>query len=275
MTITCHASPDAGWLTLKAFLGQTMSVLTTGMYDFTSAHILQAVKTVLTAKKLNLVLDDALPNPSRDQTDDETARAVKDALADALDFAWALENKDPHAAAWQFPIAYHIKVAVRDSAAFWLSSGNWNNSNQPDIDPLTDPAGSAPVARNSDRDWHVIVQNAELATLFEKYLLNDLRVATAHQLEAAESAAVASPPSDLSGLQQVAIEADAAVPPRVPSRYFAPKTITADMKIQPLLTPDNYTDFILPLIQSATSSFDMQTQYIHPRISPVMTLSPR
>ena len=33
---------------------------------------------------------------------------------------------------WIFRTAYHIKVAVRDHSTFWLSSGNWNNSNQPE-----------------------------------------------------------------------------------------------------------------------------------------------
>jgi hypothetical protein len=42
--------------------------------------------------------------------------------------AWALTRTDPDATAWIFPTAYHIKVAVRDRTAFWLSSGNWNNS---------------------------------------------------------------------------------------------------------------------------------------------------
>ena len=32
--------------------------------------------------------------------------------------------------------AYHIKVAVRDGAAIWLSSGNWQSSNQPDVHPF-------------------------------------------------------------------------------------------------------------------------------------------
>src|SRR6516162_9281638 len=41
MTITCHASPDAGWPTLSAFLAGTHSRLTVGIYDFTSAHILK------------------------------------------------------------------------------------------------------------------------------------------------------------------------------------------------------------------------------------------
>jgi phosphatidylserine/phosphatidylglycerophosphate/cardiolipin synthase-like enzyme len=36
------------------------------------------------------------------------------------------------------------------------------------------------------------------------------------------------------------------------------------MKIQPLLTPDNYQENVRPLIESARSRFYMQTQYIHP-----------
>src|SRR5262249_14177230 len=162
---------------------------------------------------------------SRDQSDDDTVGALRQALASSMNFAWALERMDPKAAAWIFPNAYHIKVAVRDSTAFWLSSGNWNNSNQPDIDPLTNPAGSAAIARKSDRDWHVIVQNAKLAAVFEKYLLNDLRVAGDHQ------AAAAGQPPDSAALEQLAAAELAAVAPRTPSRYFPPKTLTANMKI--------------------------------------------
>ena len=35
------------------------------------------------------------------------------------------------------------------------------------------------------------------------------------------------------------------------------------MTIQPILTPDNYVDLILALINSARKSFYMQTQYIN------------
>ena len=42
-TITLSASPDAGWPVLKAFLAGTAQTLTVGLYDFTSAHVAQAV----------------------------------------------------------------------------------------------------------------------------------------------------------------------------------------------------------------------------------------
>src|SRR5208337_2050821 len=120
------------------------------------------------------------------------------------------------------------------------------------------PTGAASVARKSDRDWHVIVEHQGLAALFEKYLINDLDVATDHQAEDAAAAMAA-----LAALGELA-EPVLAVAAHVPKHYFAPKRISADMKVQPLLTPDNYFQWILPLINSAKRSFYMQTQYIHP-----------
>jgi hypothetical protein len=256
-TITCHASPDAGWTTLKPFLEATQSRLTLGMYDFTSAHVLDTVKQSLDGKKLYLVLDHPAPNKTRDQTDEDTVKALTQELGHNLSFGWALERADPMAASWIYPNAYHIKVAVRDGKAFWLSSGNFNSSNQPDIDPVKNPTGSAAVARKSDRDWHVIVEHAKLASVFEAFLQNDLKTAQLHQATAAAEAAA------LAALGELA-QPELAVAPRVFKHFFPPRTISAVMKIQPILTPDNYVEHILPLITGARRSFFMQTQYIHP-----------
>ncbi len=256
-TITCHAGPDAGWTVLKPFLEGTQSRLTIGMYDFTSAHILDTVKTALAGKDLSLVLDHPAPNKTRDQTDDDTVDALKDALGSKLSFAWALERADPMAAAWIYPNAYHIKVAVRDGAAFWLSSGNFNNSNQPDIDPVNDPAGAKDIAKKSDRDWHVVIEHENLAAVFEAYLRNDLLVASQHQAASSSEAGLAAALGELAA-------PPLAIAPRFAKQFFLPKTIKARMKIQPILTPDNYVDHILPLINGAQKSFYMQTQYIHP-----------
>src|SRR5262249_6707154 len=125
------------------------------------------------------VLDHPAKNPTADQTDEQTVAALGPALGAGFTQAWALERMDPLADAWIFPTAYHIKVAVRDSQAVWLSSGNWNNSNQPDIDPVN-VAGDADAARSGDRDWHVVIESAAVAELFEAYLENDLAIAALH-----------------------------------------------------------------------------------------------
>ncbi|MGA2609195.1 MAG: phospholipase D-like domain-containing protein [Terriglobia bacterium] len=276
MSITCHASPDAGWPQLNKFLQGIKQQLTVGMYDFTSAHVLQAVKVGLAGKQdLSLVLDHPAPNPTLDQTDEQTEQALATALgvppSTRFQFAWAAETRDPKITNGIFPNAYHIKVAVKDHQSFWLSSGNWNDSNQPNIDPFAPGAERSkidPIARKSDRDWHVIVeeQKPDLAKTFEAYLQNDLKCALPLQAPqaAAHAAAAALPPETKSQSPEPPMLSTSA-----PAQYFQPLQITdGEVTVQPLLTPDtgagNYAANILKLIQSATSRLYIQTQYIHP-----------
>lgn len=180
ISILCHASPDAGFPKLKEFLSKTESKLTVGLYDFTSKHILDSVEQALAGdKKLEITLDNPALNPTADQSDSDTLDALKAELGDSLSAAWALVRSNKDISRWIFPNAYHIKVAVRDSRAIWLSSGNWNNSNQPDIDPIGNPSdGDQQTARKSDRDWHVIIESSELAQNLEAFLIHDYEVAS-------------------------------------------------------------------------------------------------
>jgi hypothetical protein len=122
MTITRHASPDAGWLELQQFLGKVQQSLTVGLYDFTSAHVLKAFLSGMRGRQeLTMVLDHPSANQSADQSDEQTRGDILSALKTRADFAWALDAMDPLVRAKIYPSAYHIKVAVRDSNTFWLS----------------------------------------------------------------------------------------------------------------------------------------------------------
>jgi hypothetical protein len=172
-TITAHVSPDAGLATLESFLSGTKESQVVGMYDFTSGTILQTFKTVLVGQKtLQMVLDNPAPNPTRDQTDTQTVDELDQALGGRAGIARALDRPDVFASAWMFPYAYHVKVIVRDGSTMWLSSGNLNNSNQPDL--KTPP-------HTEDRDWHVIIDDATLATVFRAFLDQDYASAKACQ----------------------------------------------------------------------------------------------
>jgi hypothetical protein len=262
-TITLSASPDTGWPVLKAFLAGTAQTLTVGLYDFTAAHVAQAVTASLAGKRLDLVLDHPGKNPTADQTDADTVRQLRQALDPAFTQAWALTRTDPDATAWIYPTAYHIKVAVRDRAAFWLSSGNWNNSNQPDIDPVHVPA-DAPQARHRDRDWHVVVEQPQLAGVFEDYIRNDLQVASGHNTPPEAAGRPLTPPSR--GSSQTPAFA----------QFFPAATITGTIKIAPLLTPDPgvYASAVAGLIASATQTLYMQFQYIEPPKAGATTARP-
>ncbi len=124
-------------------------------------------------------------------------------------------------------------------------------------------SAAARIAARSDRDWHVVVANKKLADTFRAFLAHDHAVAAGEEVKAAGAgtAAVAVTP-----LPQV--KTDAFTTGRPPKKFFAPKTITVTARVQPVLTPDNYQPLILALIDSATASFYMQTQYIHPSGKP-------
>jgi len=74
-----------------------------------------------------------------------------------------------------FPNAYHIKVAIRDGASFWLSSGNWQSSNQPDAGTLQLPPRE--LQQGYNREWHVVLHHAGLASLYERFIEWDMQQA--------------------------------------------------------------------------------------------------
>jgi hypothetical protein len=172
-TVTAHVSPDAGFTTLSNFLAGTRKSLVIGMYDFTSGPILQAFLADLGGHKtLQMVLDNPAPNATRDQTDSQTVQSLDSSLGTRAKIARALVRTDKLASEWLFPSAYHIKVIVRDGDTVWLSSGNLNNSNQPDLSrpPTTE-----------DRDWHLIIADKGLAQTFSAYLDYDFTEAMKYQ----------------------------------------------------------------------------------------------
>jgi PLD-like domain len=262
-TITAHVSPDAGLATLQAFLDGTQQSLVVGMYDFTSGRILEKfTKDLGPTKTLQMVLDNPAPNPTRDQTDTQTVDELNRSLGNRTKIVRALDRADVFASAWIFPYAYHIKVIVRDGTAFWLSSGNLNNSNQPDL---------ASPPHTEDRDWHVIIEDQGLTQTFLAYLNQDFNSASQHQADQtselrtavtdahAKLAAEANPPP--------AETLTPAKTARVPAKVF--KNI--NVKITPLLTPDKlpddetkgqYLTNILQLISSAQKKLYIQLQYI-------------
>jgi PLD-like domain len=263
--LVCHASPDAGWPTLRDFLASTHTSLTVGMYDFTSAHILQAVENDLSgARRMVLTLDHPSRNATADQSDDETMARLADQLGDAFQAAWALVGSNHAIQRWIFPTAYHIKVAVRDSQSVWLSSGNWNNSNQPDMDPIghPQPQTDQALARRSDRDWHIIIDHASLATTYEAFLTHDFEVA--HGVAGGRVAPLGAEPD---------VTMPAAFRPEAVAtwHFFPPLRIENEpVTITPLLTPDHdvYQPAILELIQKAQQKLYIQLQYIHPSDKP-------
>jgi hypothetical protein len=277
MNIICHCSPDAGWATLHTFIQGTAERLTCAMYDFTAPHILDAIKSAMShvTGPLSLDMDGDTATGIGTGDPDHNAKArdipktqVRTSLARALGrrfiFTWAAVAHTDKSRGGIFKTAYHIKVAVRDGNAFWLSSGNWQSSNQPNLDPLGPDRNFPHLQTMFDRDWHVIVEGPELAALYEGFIKWDIKEAIPLMIT---STATATEPAELDLLVPDSLGAALAQP-----TFFAPERMefAADdpLEVQPLLTPDNYVKSITELVQSAKHTLYMQNQYIKvPRIA--------
>ena len=270
MTLLCHTSPDAGWPTLREFLQRITERLTVAMYDFTAPHILNTLKGAMSAASgtLRLVLDPAVAlargnEPDSPKANDFAEDKITESLARTLrrrfEFVWASVKFKNRTVDRIFATAYHEKVAVRDGRSFWLSSGNWQSSNQPDIDPLDADANLPDVLRTYNREWHIIIDNPTLARMLEEFIRYDFEQArplqTAPESVLLPLLAVAGP--DISEAEERG---------RVRPRYFSPAHFQfgqdRPLRVQPLLTPDNYASKVTELIESATEKLYFQNQYI-------------
>ncbi|TFW57804.1 hypothetical protein CT676_27770 [Bradyrhizobium sp. MOS001] len=267
MTITCHVSPDAGWRVLKPFLTATRRSLCLGMYDFTAPHIYRTARSILrdsdVSWKQTLSPNEALPTEddvdspkAGDLTEKQIVTGLKRVARDRFENAFA------HIGSGRtFASAYHIKVAVRDESAFWLSSGNWQSSNQPEIDFLDADADRQQMPRYN-REWHVVVENTALAKRFQGYLEYDFEIASAP----VDEKEVAAPMPDLLvPFDEMMVEERAAMDLEAfPPRAFM---FTGDnpLTVQPILTPDNYLEIVVDLLRRAPArTLYFQNQSLNP-----------
>jgi hypothetical protein len=243
-----HTGPDASWPQLGPFLSKTRKSLVVAMYDFGATNVANGVLDAVKgqAETISMVLQMGGKVHDGDLTDAEAVAQIRDAKGNKFDFAPASVGANGI-----FDSAYHIKVAVRDHDAMWLSSGNWQSSNQPNVAPLTNKDDAPSALRLYNREWHAILEDAGLSKLYEDHILRDL--------EEAKTVTEAGIVSEQLVFLPANVAMDTLEAPQKP-RYFQPLTGERTIDVQPILTPDNYLDVVLPFIQSAKSRIYFQNQ---------------
>jgi hypothetical protein len=244
-----HVSPDCGWPNLRDFFGRIRQNLTATIYEWDAEHISDALYTAIHSNNGHLKMVTQKPGT------EEAVEAMQQKLGDSFEHIWASVGSGKIV-----PSAYHIKVASRDGEEFWLSSGNWKNSNQADIDPAAEHSTSMTPLLEHNREWHVIMENATLAKLFQDYIDWDFEEAQRVPLEEAPA------PQDI--YLFVPELAFAKKLERQPAAcYFEPLVVDKVLNVQPLLTPDRdgggnrmFIEFATNLIDGATSTIDIENQ---------------
>jgi hypothetical protein len=256
MRVIAHVSPDHGFPVLKDFLTATKRRLVVGMYDFGAQHILKAITDTTKGdpgfKKFTMAIqhgeDTGKGTKADDLTDEETIDKLKNALGSKFESAWV---KIGPVNGW-VAASYHIKVAVRDESACWLSSGNWQSSNQPDADPLNESPQKRRYLTKFNREWHAVVEHPNIAKAYQAYILNDFQQNRGN----IPDEALEIPDILLPGAVFVPAPDEAAKP----FQYFAPFDEKREFTVQPLLTPDNFHAAVLSLIESAEEQLLIQNQ---------------
>lgn len=253
MSAIFHVSPDAGFPNLRDFLRRVRQHLTATMYEWQPNHISDVIEEVMRPAGRSLRMVTQKRGVAEADATETAVEDMKGRIGNKFKHVWASVRGSQRL----IPNSYHIKVASRDGEEVWLSSGNWKSSNQPE-DPTRPNA-----LEKFNRDWHAIIKNDRLATLFQKYIEYDFRQATRFPLEEGEAATLPEleffVPEDALTLR---VE-------KVPGVTYEDQLDIEDeeLDIQPLLTPDRdsqgnriFMKFATEMIQRATETIYVQNQ---------------
>jgi phosphatidylserine/phosphatidylglycerophosphate/cardiolipin synthase-like enzyme len=248
--IIAYASPDSTFAVTKKLFDAAKKSILIGIYDFTAAHMRQLVLDAMArGVKVSLMLDIDSADERR-VFDDLVQMGVTGVPAPSC------ANDTVHVFA-----SSHEKVIVIDDEWCLVQSGNYSNNSIPlNVSDGEDGQGF----RTGNRDTGLAVRSRPLATFLRDVLTSDM----ARVIDAATPEMVISlgPEEDLFLVERA--------PTRRPSRLFASRSFNpaSPLRIQPVLTPDNYLDVIPPVLAAATKSIVIEQQYIRAIQPQVRTL---
>jgi hypothetical protein len=272
MKIILHVSPEQGWEQLSALIGRDdYDRMTIGMYHMSAPHVLDALKSAAerNGRRLTLTIDRKKGDdiggegPKKDDRPEaETLATWTEELGDGFRFTPASISGGHKL----FHSAYHIKVLVLSDAgrgdrmtdrALWLSSGNWQSSNQPNLEDKTVDKLTFADVKDYNREWHAIVESERLAKVFRRHLEEDFKDnAAATGVEAPEE------PGPLVLVPEQMFDLDIEAPRRF--KAFPPCVIEPDdpdvPTVTPVLTPDNYAAVVTRFILGARKSVLFENQ---------------
>jgi phosphatidylserine/phosphatidylglycerophosphate/cardiolipin synthase-like enzyme len=235
--IIAYASPDSTFAVTKRLLDDAKKSILIGIYDFTAEYMKELVlAAVRRGVKVKLMLD--IDGRDEQKVFDELVRFGVSGTE-----APSCASKHVH-----YFRSSHEKVIVIDDEWTLVQSGNYSNNSI----PLNTKDGGDPAHFiTGNRDTGLAVKSAELAKFFSKILNSDiaLEVGAEELLPAAEAA------------EMFLVEA---APKKIPEVLFPSKTfkLTSKLKVQPVLSPDNYMTVLPDLLRKAKKSILIEQQYI-------------
>ena len=238
--IIAYVSPDSTYAVTKRLIDAATKSIEIGIYDFTAEYMKALLLNAMSRKVKVTVMLDVESVAGEDRLFQELVEmGVKGVPAPAC------TSKKAH-----FFSSCHEKFIVIDRAWTLVQSGNYSNNSI----PLNEKDGGDPQRFvKGNRDSGLAVKSKSMARFFAKVLRSDIAL----ELEAPESEFVVPPPTP----EALWVEA---APKLIPKKLFPSKSfkLTAPLRVQPVLSPDNYMDVIPDVLRAAKKSILIEQQYI-------------
>jgi phosphatidylserine/phosphatidylglycerophosphate/cardiolipin synthase-like enzyme len=237
-----YTSPDSTYAVTRDLLKAAKKSILIGIYDFTADYVRDLlVAAVKRGVQVSLMLD-------LDNLKGETE--IFNALVKAGVKGVPAPSCASHYA--QYFRSSHEKVIVIDDEWTLVQSGNYTFASI----PRNEVDGGDPLHfEKGNRDMGAAIHSPELAAFFTHILRADMQLEIDAEKE--ESFTLEGAPTS-----EVLLEA--VRPPNVPPQQFPSQRFkpARRVRVQPVLTPDNYMQVIPPFLESARKSILIEQQYI-------------
>jgi phosphatidylserine/phosphatidylglycerophosphate/cardiolipin synthase-like enzyme len=233
-TVAAAVSPDSSYRLVKAALEGATTSVDLYIYNVSADHLLELLAgCIARGVAVRLMYD------THDTRGDEKMKL--EALAGA-----EVRTAPSTGGRTVFTVC-HQKYAVIDRKAVLIGSANWAASAIPKLE-------SPGMFKKGNREWLLVVEHSRLAETFSALFQADWDIPELPT------------PDDL--VVEVEAEPTAVHIPsllaHVPDQLFDHTSFPTglEMAITPILSPQNYFNTVLALIESAQESIDVQQQYI-------------
>jgi phosphatidylserine/phosphatidylglycerophosphate/cardiolipin synthase-like enzyme len=234
-----YASPDSTYAVTKRLFDLAKKEILIGIYDFSADYIKELL---LNARERNVKVTLML---------DVDSTIERDLFAELSRFGCKTVSAPccRNTTAKYFPNC-HEKFIIIDNEWLLVQSGNYSKNSIPFNE---EDGGDLQHFKKGNRDMGVAINSKELCAFFKKVLLSDI--------------ALSEGPVTPESLANVFLDQPLLVdfvPQLIPSKLFKSKTFTpaSPVKVQPVLSPDNYLDEVTALLASANTSILIENQYI-------------
>jgi phosphatidylserine/phosphatidylglycerophosphate/cardiolipin synthase-like enzyme len=235
--VIAYTSPDSTFAVTKELFDKAKKSILIGIYDFSAPHMRQVLLDAMAREvKVTIMLD--IDNAGEKQL-------LDDLIALGADGVCAPSCANPQVRVFA---SSHEKVIVIDETWTLIQSGNYSANSIP-LNVID--GGDKKDFRTGNRDTGLAVRSSSLATFFSEILTADIALVPATRDLLKELA-----PPDAFLIEKA--------PTRIPAKLFpsARFNLASPLRVQPVLSPDNYMAVVPELLRSATTSILIEQQYI-------------